>query len=232
MVSSLVTQLLDFPEIDRIVLVLNIPEVLDLPQSSRIETLWNMSPRGFGANHNFAFRLCASDCFLVLNPDIVFLNDPFPALFAALQNSGAAVVAPLVTTADGTVEDNVRRFPTISGLLRKAWGLDDGSYRLTPGQADIEPDWIGGMFMLFRADDFREIGGFDEAYFLYYEDVDICARLWRQDRRIVACPAEKVIHNAQRASHRNWRFRRWHLQSALRYLLRYSWRRPRRAAPA
>lgn len=227
MVVSLVKQLLRFPEIEKIVVVLNVLETLDFPDSDRIKLLSNEAPRGFGANHNAAFGQCGSKYFLVLNPDIVFIANPFAHLMAALQLSDVAVTAPLVVASDGSVEDSVRRFPTVSSLLGKALGRDDGRYQLTAGQPDIEPDWIGGMFMLFEASNYRAVGGFDEAYFLYYEDVDICVRLWRQKRRIVACPAVQVIHNAQRASHRSWRFRRWHLQSALRYLLRHSWRLPR-----
>jgi N-acetylglucosaminyl-diphospho-decaprenol L-rhamnosyltransferase len=230
MIAALVTQLLDFEDIDKIVLILNIPETLDLPANDRIEILRNASPRGFGANHNAAFRHCTSDYFLVLNPDIVFLNDPFPTLVSTLRDTGAAVVAPLITTSEGKVEDSMRQFPTILSLFSKALKLHDGRYHVSFGQANIAPDWIGGMFMLFQAIDFRAIGGFDEAYFLYYEDVDICARLWRQERQIVACTGERVIHTAQRASHKSWRFRRWHAESAMRYLLRHSWRQPRRKA--
>jgi GT2 family glycosyltransferase len=75
------------------------------------------------------------------------------------------------------------------------------------------------MFMLFSAAAFRRVGGFDERYFLYYEDVDICDRLQRMNFSVMACPRSRVIHNAQRASHRNWRHLRWHLGSMWRYLV-------------
>jgi hypothetical protein len=64
------------------------------------------------------------------------------------------------------------------------------------------------------------VGGFDERFYMYYEDVDICRRLWGQGWSIVLQPAAVVIHDAQRASHRRLRHMRWHAASALRYLLR------------
>jgi hypothetical protein len=84
------------------------------------------------------------------------------------------------------------------------------------------------MFMLFQSKTFREIGGFDERYFLYYEDADICTRLWRQGRPVMIVPEAEVIHDAQRRSHRNLRYLKWHLGSMARYLWRYAGRLPRR----
>jgi hypothetical protein len=73
--------------------------------------------------------------------------------------------------------------------------------------------------MLFRSEAYREIGGFDEAYFLYYEDVDICRRLHAAGRRVIYEPRSVVIHDAQRASRRNAALALQHARSGLRYLL-------------
>ena len=83
------------------------------------------------------------------------------------------------------------------------------------------------MFMLFRAEAFFRVGGFDEDFFLYYEDVDICTRLWKDGSRVLACPGAQVIHEARRASRRNVRYMRWHAASLLRYLGKYWLRLPK-----
>jgi GT2 family glycosyltransferase len=227
MIERVVAQALGFATTSAVVLTLNIPEQLTLPQSDRLVILRNDAPKGFGANHNAAFRHRASDFFCVLNPDVVFGDDPFPGLLKTLDRAGAAVVAPLVVTSEGSIEDSIRRFPTIASLAAKFLGSSDGRYEIPADKSDMMPDWTAGMFMLFRSPDFAAVGGFDEAFFLYYEDVDICARLWKSGRKVSACPSEKVVHDAQRASHGSWRFRRWHFQSLVRYLLRYALRHPR-----
>ena len=84
----------------------------------------------------------------------------------------------------------------------------------------IEVDWIAGMFMAFHEDAFRAVRGFDERFFLYYEDVDICRRLRRAGYVVVYDPRSSVIHDARRASRRNVRLMAIHAASALRYLLR------------
>lgn len=220
MVERLLAQLVDFPQVGRIVLTLNIPEQLRVPVSDKIVTLENAVPKGFGANHNAAFKCCQSDYFCVLNPDVIFLENPFENLLDCLTAHKADLVAPMTVTSGGQVEDNARRFPTVFSLAAKALGKSDGRYPVSFGDRPIKPDWVSGLFMLFRSTVFSAIRGFDERFFLYYEDVDLCARVWKAGYRILYDPSVKVIHDAQRASHKSWRFRRWHLQSLVRYLLR------------
>jgi hypothetical protein len=81
------------------------------------------------------------------------------------------------------------------------------------------PDWVGGMAMLFPRAVFERLGGFDSRYFMYYEDVDICARTWLLGYHVIQCPMAKVVHDAQRSSHRSFKYLRWHLTSMCRFFL-------------
>jgi N-acetylglucosaminyl-diphospho-decaprenol L-rhamnosyltransferase len=227
MVARLVGQLLAFPEVAQIILTLNVPESVALPDDARLTVIGNAKPRGFGANHNAAFACCTQTFFCPLNPDIEFDRNPFPVLSAALADDRVALVAPLVKSPDGKIEDSMRRFPTPASLLMKALGRSDGRYVVREGQAEFAPEWVAGMFMLFRSRDFQELGGFDERFFLYYEDVDICARLWQKGMKILACPKAGVIHDARRDSRRSLRHLRWHLGSMARFLWKHRGRRPK-----
>ncbi len=231
LVSEALADLARFADFVRLEVILtrNIPEQLpfsvdDFPYPVKI--VENASPKGFGANHNAAFRLAEGKWFCVMNPDIRTPENPFPLLLEALEHHRAAVIAPAVLSPDGQVEDSVRHFPTPFYLTGKLFGQDDGRYPFAVGDEPFAVDWVGGMFMLFRADDFRRVGGFDEGFFLYYEDVDICARLWKAGRRVMACPRVRVIHDARRASRRNFRYMRWHFFSLLRYLGKHWLRLP------
>jgi GT2 family glycosyltransferase len=176
----------------------------------------NARPRGFGANHNAAFARAAGDCFCVLNPDVRFDTDPFPRLRAVLQDPAVGCAAPLVLSPAGAVEDSARRFPTPARLLARA--LARGARpEYETGTGAFSPDWVAGMFMMFRSDVFRAIGGFDERYFLYYEDADLCARLRAAGYDVRLDPAVRVVHAARRASRRNLRHLGWHVASALRF---------------
>jgi N-acetylglucosaminyl-diphospho-decaprenol L-rhamnosyltransferase len=218
MASRLVKRLLVFTEVSRVVLTCNILEALLIADDARLVLIKNPTPKGFGANHNAAFRLCNTNYFCVLNPDIELPHNPFPLLAGAMQSFPADIAAPVVLSSAWTVEDSVRRFPTLGSLLLKAVGGRGGRYIITLGHPPFQPDWVAGMFMLFSSMAYKKLQGFDESYFLYYEDVDICHRAHRLGLKILCCPEVTVVHHAQRASRRNVRHMRWHFASMLRYL--------------
>lgn len=204
-----------------VTLTLNIPEILlfcieSFPFTLRI--VRNYSPKGFGANHNAAFRKFQNNSlyFCVLNPDIRLYENPFTALFKELGKDNVGLVAPLVVDGSGKLEDSARRFPTPFKILCKSiGGCKDADYHIE--NELIYPDWVAGMFMLFSANVFAKFTGFNEKFFLYYEDVELCARLTLDNYVVVLNPAVKVIHLAQRKSHKNLMYFKWHLISMLKF---------------
>ncbi len=205
----------------QIVVTLNIPQSVPEKISEDIQIICNPEPIGFGANHNQAFKRCKTDFFAVINPDIDLIHDPFPELIQTLMNDRIGVVGPKVINIQGESEDSLRAFPLPINLLKRYLipGYKENFFR--QGNL-IFPEWIAGMFMLFRAEDYQAVNGFDTNYFMYCEDADICTRLWFLKRGVAVNPFATVIHNAQRASRKSLRHLRWHTASLLRYALRYS----------
>lgn len=202
--------------------VISIPDSLE----ARIQVIRNATPKGFGANHNAAFRHCTTPYFCVLNPDIRLSEDPFPKLLACLLDSHVALVAPAVLNTRGEIEDSSRDFPTIWGLLLKAMGGTDGRLKYSLNDPPQRPDWVAGMFLLLRSEAFRSLDGFDEGFHLYYEDVDLCARLRKKGHDLLLCPAVRVVHDARRTSHRDLRYLVWHFSSMSRYFIKHLGRLP------
>jgi GT2 family glycosyltransferase len=216
---------------DRVALVLtqNVPDPVLLATKDLecpVEIISNKERKGFGANHNAAFSRCRTPYYCVCNPDVRLSSDIFPSLLKAVADPRVAVAGPLVRSREGQIEDSVRRFPTAWSLCKKLWS-ETKSPDYPTDRGSLEVDWAAGMFMLFRSDAYRAVGGFDEAYFLYYEDVDICHRLHLRGRAIVFEPRVEVIHNARRSSRRNPRLALHHLASLIRFL----WRRGLRPLP-
>lgn len=205
-----------------VVLTQNIPEPEAFPAQGHpfpLRLIRNETPKGFGANHNAAFAQSQGRWFCVANPDIRLRGDPFPTLVAALGAERTGVVAPRVLSPAGAVEDNARRFPTLGSLMRKAiTGKSEDTY--PAADSPFAADWVAGMFMVFDRVAFARVGGFDERFFLYYEDVDICARLRQAGYGVRVEPRATVIHDARRQSRRDLRYARRHLASMGRYLAR------------
>jgi GT2 family glycosyltransferase len=206
-----------------VILTLNLSEELGFQLSGYsfpIKIIKNVNPKGFGANHNQAFKYCDTPYFCVLNPDIRLREDPFKRLLAELEEHSAGLIAPKVINSLGSIEDSVRTFPTplsiLKKLLFKKFSADYATDKII-----VNPDWVGGMFMLFRSDAFRQIGGFDERYFLYYEDVDISRTLHQNGKNIIYTPNTAVIHEARRTSHKSIRYLLLHLSSMLRFFIKW-----------
>ena len=202
-----------------VILTLNVPEILPIAFSQLsfpVKILRNSTPLGFGENHNRAFQIASGDFFCVINPDIRIASNIFPALMSALEDTPLGVVGPVVRDSEGVIEDSARRFPTPWMIFCKAMGgCKKQDYVIE--DAHVHPDWIGGMFMLFRREGFKNMLGFNQKFFLYYEDVDLCARVWLKGLRVALVPEVHVVHLARRSSHRNLRFLTMHVQSMMKF---------------
>jgi N-acetylglucosaminyl-diphospho-decaprenol L-rhamnosyltransferase len=207
-----------------VVLTVNVPE--DLPDTLKklsfpLKIICNSSPLGFGENHNHAFRHAVGGLFCIINPDIRIETNIFPVLMESLNDCSIGVVAPLVVDGNGEIEDSARRFPTPLKIICKATGRCTGRDYVIK-DTPIYPDWVGGMFMVLRRDVFEEVGGFNQKYFLYYEDVDLCARVLLRGLRVALIPQVRATHVARRSSHGDARYFWIHIRSMVRFFLSFT----------
>lgn len=230
MVWRLVDQLVVCPEVTQVIVTLNIPEASPAILNDKVVLLKNDVPKGFGANHNAAFALAKGEFYCVINPDIELTQNPFSALVGVLADQSVGLAVPLVVGSSGQVEDSMRRFLSAWSMVKRMLGFDSGAYPLCLGGSDFMPDWAAGMFMVFRSEAYAKVGGFDERYFMYCEDADICTRLWKVGYKVVGCLSTSVIHNAQRASHRSFKHLSWHVRNMARYFLSHSFSLPNKDA--
>ena len=187
----------------------------------------NDRPKGFGANHNQALAHVHTAWMVVLNPDMV-LDDPqlWPSMLEAASRDGVGAVAPTLLNQDGSRQDQARALVT-------PWSL---FLRRVLGRRERRVDWYSAAFLMFPTALFADLGGFDERYHMYCEDVDLCLRLQLGGHALVRAEG-RATHLAQRDSLRQWRPAVWHVQSLWRlwrspvfwdYL---RWRAQRQAAP-
>jgi len=184
----------------------------------------NPAPLGFGANHNQAFavdgRQGGSELFAVLNPDVRLRDNPWGRLVAALEHAPAAgLVYPRQVDAQGRQQDHERLVPTPGRLLRRY--LLRRTHELAFGQ---QPDWVNAAFLVLRRSTYEQIGGFDERFHMYGEDVDLCLRLQLAGWGLLRVPAVVIEHAGQRASRRLGRHMGWHVRSLWRLWRSDAWR--------
>jgi N-acetylglucosaminyl-diphospho-decaprenol L-rhamnosyltransferase len=172
------------------------------PEARIVQTGANL---GFGSAANRGVAVTAGDHVLILNPDTVVEPGTVKALSEALdRDSGLAAVGPRLENVDGSLYPSVRRFPDLTvafghAFLGLIWPRNPATrrYRMLDwdhDQAADEVDWVSGACVLVRRTAFEMVGGFDEAYFMYVEDVDLCWRLGQAGWRIGYEPAGRVVH--------------------------------------
>jgi N-acetylglucosaminyl-diphospho-decaprenol L-rhamnosyltransferase len=160
---------------------------------------------GFSYGCNLGAGRGRAPFILFLNPDARMEPDALGTLVAALQNDPrAGLVAPRIVDEEGSLLWSLRRFPRQSSTF----GLALFAHRLWPHSRWSDelvrdpdayhrhgtPEWVSGACMLVRRSLFEELGGFDEGFFLYCEDTDLCRRIWSSGRTVLFEPAAEVLH--------------------------------------
>ena len=183
---------------------------------------------GFAENHNNAFKLAQGEYFVILNPDLVFEKPLLERLLKSLNDHQADLIAPQIVDEAGVVQDSYRPLPTPFELIRRR--LPGYSFKpyLPDSNGMIYPDWIAGMFWMLHSETYRQLGGMDEKFFLYLEDVDFCSRARLRGMKIMVDSKIRVRHDAQRSSRRKLYYLYLHMRSALRFFLSPVYRQVRR----
>jgi GT2 family glycosyltransferase len=166
---------------------------------------------GFAAGVNRAAAATRATHLLLLNPDTEMIDDVPRALEAWLTaHPGAGVAGPLVLNFDGSVQPTARRFPGLSTVIggRSTWFTARfpnnwltrrnlvGRDVTTP----LDVDWISGACMMTPRQLFDRLGGLDESFFLYQEDIDYCRRALDAGYRRVFVPIARLRHQVGASS--------------------------------
>jgi len=184
-----------------------------------VEHKRNNTIKGFAENHNKNYHVHECDYFVVINPDLRISDINIFNKFLRYSNhqKDQYILSPLVKASSGDIEDTARYFPTVSRILKKILFGAKGTHPISPKLGPNFVDWTGGMFHFFPSEIFIKLGGYDEKYFLYYEDVDICYRAGRESIYTCILTNVWITHIAQRDSHRDIKYFMIHLKSLLRF---------------
>jgi N-acetylglucosaminyl-diphospho-decaprenol L-rhamnosyltransferase len=170
------------------------------------------------------------DWLLVVNPDVRFTPGSIDALITATNDHpNAAIFGPLIKAPSGAVYPSARAFPSLRTGIGHAlfanvwrgnpWTMRYHRFRDTPLERDQVVDWLSGACLLVRPAAFKLISGFDEGYFMYFEDVDLAFRLSKLGWESVFVPTSVIVHSGAHSTSRQADFmRKVHHKSARRYL--------------
>lgn len=195
--------------------------------------------RGFGAAMNKGIVAAKGKYVLIFNPDIVAAPGSLEDLYAYMEaNPNVGIVGPKLLNPDGTLQHSCNRYhePMIPVYRRTPLGrlsfakraVDRFLMKDDPHDVTCEVDWLMGSSLFTRKSALNEVGYFDDGFFMYFEDTDLCRRFWEKGWRIIYHPEVSMVHYHRRASNDGTLFSQlrspltWeHIKSAVRFFRKY-----------
>ncbi len=169
-----------------------------LQAESKIQFIENEKNVGFGKANNQAFERAGGDYIFLLNPDARLTEDVLQNLLSFYKSTqDCGIAAPQLLFEDGTIQASCYNLPTISRAIQEFFLGKDGSYsKYYPKTANAtEVEAVVGAAILLSRNTIEQLGMlFNESFFLYYEDIDLCRRMKRIGKKIYYIPGARVIH--------------------------------------
>ncbi|MFA4942752.1 MAG: glycosyltransferase family 2 protein [Patescibacteria group bacterium] len=204
-------------------------------QHAELKLLYSSRNLGMGGGNNLGLKEARGQFILILNPDTVVYPDAIFTLYNYLNtHPDVYIVGPKLLNPDGSLQHSCSKFPKIyTPILRRTFLGDyfkssrDGFMMVDFNHEEIrEVDWLMGSCLFIRRDGWE---GFDERFFMYFEDIDVCRRAWRFKKKVVYNPGAIVIHDHARESARNpWyiapftdKLTREHIRSWIKYFWKW-----------
>jgi N-acetylglucosaminyl-diphospho-decaprenol L-rhamnosyltransferase len=165
---------------------------------------------GYTRGNNLGLRAAGGDYLLILNPDTEVIDEALAQMLAYMEtHPQVGVLGPQLVFPDGTVQSTRRRFPTLAtAFFESTWWqplapcsvLQHFYAQDLPDDAISEVDWVMGAALLVRREAYAQVGGFDEGFFMYSEEVDWCRRMKAVGWQVVYFPAARIVHHEGRSS--------------------------------
>ena len=188
--------------------------------------------KGFSFANNQILNRLNSKYHVVINPDIIFESNVFKELADYLeQNENVAIITPKVLSEDGSIQYLAKKEPKLKYLLAgrlknffKFLGKYHDEYvmkeKTDKEKEPFEIENCTGCFMMIKTEVFKKLKGFDQRFFMYFEDVDLSIRA-RKYGKIIFYPKTHVIHLWERASAKNLKFLLIHISSMIKYFSKW-----------
>lgn len=173
------------------------------PQTVLIE---NHDNRGFGAANNQGIKISKAEYVLLLNPDTIVLPDALTNMVKFMETErDAGIVGCKILETDGTINTSVRKFPTLfTEITHLISTKKKNSTELSQERFDYnktcEVDSLSGCCLLIRKESIRNIGYFDEEYFMYADDIDVCYRMKKSNFKVFYFSDAQVVHHGGKSS--------------------------------
>ncbi|MHB8625387.1 MAG: glycosyltransferase family 2 protein [Aggregatilineales bacterium] len=203
-----------------------------LARYPQVELLAQSENVGFTIGNNIGLKAATGRMLMLLNPDTVVIGDALAQLVKYMDaHLDVGVVGPQTRNADGTIQSTRRRFPTLAtAIFESTWlhpfaprrVLDHFYVTDITDDAIADVDWVQGSALMVRREAYEQVGGLDERYVMFSEEVDWCKRIKSAGWRVVYVGTARIIHYGGQSTEQVTARKHIHFQqSKLRYFRKY-----------
>lgn len=182
----------------------------------------------FGKGHNYIINDINSEYHAIVNPDILLTEDSLSSILMYMdQNPDIGMCIPKIVDEEGNLQNVYREEITLWDLFVRFFfkNIFKNRYRKHTMQdkdynQPFQVPFAQGSFLVIRTKLFKELNGFDDRYFMYMEDADLCKRV-KQVSKLMYYPNTQVIHKWERGSHKNIKLLKYHIKSMIAYFKKW-----------
>ena len=201
------------------------PSQQDAIREQYPEIRWQFNPEngGFAYGMNHGIGVAKGEYILISNPDVILKKGIREAIAYLQSNPDVGIIGPCIRDEQGTVQDSFRKYVTMPVFIvrqMKRILQTEKPLEIDETSEPIEIDWVIGASMLARRTVLEKVQGFDQHYFMYSEDIDLCTRIRHSGYKIVYLPKFEVEYKGTRSARRSWKYAKIFIKSHL-----YLWRK-------
>ncbi len=202
-----------------------------LSEFKEIEYIDSGKNVGFGSGHNLVLNKLDSKYHAIVNPDVTLKEDAFSKLIEYMEtHEDCGMCIPKIVDEQGKIQEAYRKELTVWDMFVRFFIRGIFTHRVNEHcmksmdyTVDFDVPFAQGCFLLIHTDLYKKIDGFDERYFMYLEDADLCKRV-NEIKKVKYVPDCSVVHVWKQGSHKNLRLFRYHMQSMVRYFNKWGWK--------
>lgn len=184
--------------------------------------IFNEKNGGFAYAMNQGLKYATGDLLVIMNPDVRIKSGLTEIVSYFQSHSEMGIIAPKIVNANGVIQDSFRSFITpwnfvyrhLQRLLKRKKSVEELS-------EPSEVDWVIGAFMMTSRTAFEKVGGLDDGYFMYCEDMDWCKRMHLQGYSVVYYPQAVIEYEGTRSARRSWKYAWIFIKSLFRYWTKF-----------
>lgn len=188
-----------------------------LAESEGVKWVFNARNGGFAYAMNEGLKAATGDVLIAMNPDVKLKSGLVGMIDYLLSDASIGLIAPRIENAAGVVQDSYRDFITPMRFLKRHFSRLLHEKKHYETESILQVDWVIGAFMAMTRKAYETVGGFDDAYFLYCEDMDLCKRMHLEGYSVVYYPHAVIEYEGTRSARRSWKYARIFLKSLFRY---------------